>query len=96
MLPPDFEGKDDYPNKHLDRLSNALNVAAVAEVPPVLAGDTSATFNTSFNGLLKAGPSESNQGFHAVALQVARDHPHLLTSPQWADLARYVATYGKH
>ena len=67
-------GSNEYLNKHLDRLSNALNVAAVDEVPPALAGDTSATLTTSFNGLLKAGPSESNQGFHAVALQVARDH----------------------
>jgi phospholipase C len=83
-------------NNLLDRLSSALNVAPVAGAPPALAGNTGGTFNATFNGPLKTGQSASNQGFHAVALQVAREHPHLLMSPQWADLAQYVATYGKH
>lgn len=83
-------------NGHLDRLSTALNAFATAGPPPGLAGGPSTSFSESFTAHLNAGYSEENQGFHAVAQQIARDHPQLLTSPQWANLAQYIATYGKH
>jgi phospholipase C len=83
-------------NAQLDRLSGALSDVATNAAPPALAGGVGATLDANFSATLKAGLSDENQGFHAVALQVARDHPQLLTSPQWTNLAQYVATYGKH
>lgn len=83
-------------NAQLDRLSSALEGVATSGVPPALPGKASSALNVSFTSTLKAGLSDTNQGFHAVALQVARDHPQLLTSPQWENLAQYIATYGKH
>ncbi|RZF23752.1 phospholipase, partial [Paraburkholderia sp. UYCP14C] len=83
-------------NEYLDRLSGALNTSATAVPPPALAGGDNASFKAPFNGELNAGQSEVNQGFHAVALQIARDHPQVLTSPQWTNLAQYISTFGKH
>ncbi|MEX3937580.1 hypothetical protein AB4Y32_38635 [Paraburkholderia phymatum] len=42
---------------------DVMNVAAVAEVPPVLAGATSATFNASFNGFLRQDSPNQTRGF---------------------------------
>ncbi|WP_454871565.1 alkaline phosphatase family protein [Paraburkholderia xenovorans] len=40
-----------------------------------------------------AGLSACAQAFRSVALKVQQDHPELLSSPNWGDLAGFVATY---
>lgn len=102
MLAEKFDAQKKYSdavtarNAQLDRLASALDGQPVAQPAPALAGAPIHAAAAAFNGGVQTGVSDTVQGFHNVALQVARDHPQLLSSPQWTGLAEYVSTYGKH
>jgi phospholipase C len=77
----------------LSRLSSALSDAKTQGSAPKLnlpiPSNPAAPLSVSSPG----GPSACAQAFRSVMLKVQQDHPELLSSPNWSDLAGFDATY---
>lgn len=77
----------------LSKLSSALSETKTPGTTPKL--NALVSMNSSVPPLVSppTGTSACAQAFRSVALKVKQDHPELLSSPNWSDLAGFIATY---
>lgn len=77
----------------LSKLSSAISDTKTPGPAPKL--NALAPMNSPVQPPVSAptGISACAQAFRSVALKVQQDHPELLSSPSWSDLADFVATY---
>ena len=77
----------------LSKLSSALSDTKAPGTAPKL--NTLVPMNPPVQPpvAIPAGSSACAQAFRSVALKVQQDHPELLSSPNWSDLAEIAATY---
>jgi phospholipase C len=77
----------------LSKLSSALSEAKTPGSAPKLNVPIPSNSPVPAPVSPPTGFSACAQAFRSVALKVQQDHPELLSSPNWGDLASFVATY---
>ena len=77
----------------LSKISAALSATKTPGPAPKLNAPLAGNSRVTTAGALPTNLSACAQAFRSVALKVQQDHPELLSSPNWKDLAGVVATY---